>query len=446
MSGAGLGRRVVSNTGFGLLDLAVTKLGTTAVFVLLVRLLPSSDIAAIGIAAGYLVFVSYLDLSPVRALLRDFPRFARDRDARDRLFTGLAGFWLTQAVAMVGVSAVLIGTALGNLRFEGLGFLFLGLTLDLVAQTFQDWIKVVHYADFRQRFATGLSLAVNLGRLAVYALLLIDPSLELYAWLLIATSAVTCLVWGTAFQLHYRFRPRFVRSSLEELLHSLRTYGLWDHLNRSATDTLFLVDTVVLSAFALFARLDSYTIALKFTSMLFLVSFQLEKGLQLALAYYSDDERRRKAIHSFLKLNGLTSLGQLAVVLLLGRWLLGLLFGEAADASTWTFTWIITLGVTVHNLSRPLVAVINNLCSLREAFLRVFLPASAAGVGVYVAFAALWGSVGVAWGNVVVYSSLAVGLAAFVGRRYPFPLPRRLATREEKELVLSVLRAARPRR
>jgi hypothetical protein len=56
--------------------------------------LRASDIAAIGIAAGYLVFVSYLDLSPVRALLRDFPRFARDREARDRLFTGLAGFWL----------------------------------------------------------------------------------------------------------------------------------------------------------------------------------------------------------------------------------------------------------------------------------------------------------------------------------------------------------------
>lgn len=407
------GRSVVRNTGFALADLVLTKLGNVAVFVLLVRLLSGPEIAAIGVAGGYIVFVAWLDVSPVRVLLRDYPRVAADRAARDSLFSGMTWFFLLQVAAIALLAAVLQATLIPTVRLPGVDLLFWAMTVDFVALAFQDWIKMVFFADLRQSRATVISTFVGAARLAAYALLLLDPSLGLYSLLLALTALAAMLVWGIAFRRAYPFRLAADRKAVRAIARSVTDYGLWDHLNRMSIDTLLLIDTVILSWLALYAGLDAYTIALRFTSMLFLVPNQIRRGLQLGLSYARDAGATATTYGAGILANTVVSLGQLIVIWLAGPLILHLLFGAAATEQVFRLTLIITVGATILNLVGPLIAAANNLCSLRRMFLRAFLPSALIGTAGYVALGWRFGTIGVAYGNIFAYTVLAGAVTLF---------------------------------
>lgn len=434
-----LGAKVADNTAFAVLDTIIRKLGNTVVFVLLVRLLTGSEIAAIGVAGGYLTFLTYLDIAPVRVLLRDYPRFESDRQDRDQLLTGLGLFWLLQTTLIILLCLGLDRVFLMSIELPGLSLLFWALTADFIAVTLQDWIRVVFYVDFQQREATRVGLFVNASRLAVFGLLLLDPSIEFYSWLLIATSAAICVIWTILFQRYFRVRPRWGRSVWRYLIYSLKSYGLWESLNRKTTATLFMVDTVVLSSLGLLGELDSYTIALKFCSMLWLIPMQLESSTQLALANVSTRNRRIQSINSLLKIDVIVSILQLGVILLIGDWLLRLLFGADIPPSTVEYMIVIGVGVTIMNVAFPLIGAINNLCDLRDAFLQVFVPSLLLGVLGYAGLGAVWGTIGVAYGNIVAYAIVVTAALIFLTRRYGFSLSLAGITSAEWALTREIL-------
>jgi hypothetical protein len=419
-----LGKRVFSNTLFSLFDLFLEKLGNTVVFVLLVRLLAERDIAAIGVAGGYLVLVVYLDVGPIRMLLRDYPKFAADRRERDLLLTALFAFWCLEAIAVLLISVLLRAFVFPKMLMPGLPLLFLGMSVDLLGLILQDWIKTVFYADFRQPEATKISFFLSLVRLACYGTLLFDPSLRTYSYLLIATSVASCAFWVVVFRRRFGFRPIVERRAVRILKEGLASYGLWDHLNRMAVDTLLLADSAILGWFALgrVGEIAEYTISLRFSSMLFLIPKQLQRGLQLTLANCREHEKRVQAIHVFLKANFLASAGQFLLVVLAGGWMIRLLFGQEANGAVVRYAVIIAGGATLINLAWPFVSVVNNLTSLRLAFLRVFLPALVLGLAVYIFAAMRWGALGLAFGKVAANAALACGLVFFATRHYPIPL------------------------
>jgi O-antigen/teichoic acid export membrane protein len=435
-----VGLRVASNTTFAMLDMIVSKVGTTAVFVLLVRLLSAEDVAAIGIATGYLVFISFLDVAPIRALLRDYPSVSSNRRDRDELLTGMFAFWALQTVAMLLLCLLLQNLALSRVPVPGIGFLFLAVTVDFIAQTLRGWVTTVLYADFQQAVATKVSFVLTMGRLASYGLIALAPALTTYAWLLIVLGILSTVTWATLVVKLLGYAPVVTADTPKVLWRSISSYGLWDHGNRMAVDTLFMVDTVVLSWFGQLADIAAYTIALRVNSLLFLVPQQLSRSLQLMLSHAPDDQRRHKAINVFLKWNTLISMVQMVAVIVAGGWLLRLLFGVSGEGTVLTYTVVIAAGVALMNFGWPLVAVINNLCSLRRAFLTVYLPALLVGVSVYVVGAARWGGLGVAWGNVVAYTVLFLGLALFVRSNYRFSLAPQWLSVEEKGLISELFR------
>ncbi len=432
-----LGRRVVNNTTFAILDLILTKTGTVAVFILLVRILEGRDIAAIGIATGYLVQVAYLDIAPIRILLRDYPKIAGNPAKRDRLLTPLFLFWGFQALAMLLLCLGLQFLVLRRLDLPGIQFLFFALTVDFIALTFQDWIKTIFYTDFQQGRATAISCIFMTARLACYGALFFEPALDTYSWLLIATSLAGFVLWGAAFQMRFHFRPVLNGRTVSILRESLSSYGIWDHLNRMAIDTLFSIDVVILSWIALdrIEDIGSYTIALKFTSLLFLIPMQMHRSLQVVLSNSNDREKRTRAINSFIKVNFIVSVAQYLVVVFFGGLLIRLLFGGNAGPGVLQYTIIIATGVTIMNLGWPFMSIVNNLCNIARAFLIVFLPNLLFGLAFYMGAAVRWGALGMAYANIVIYTMLALGLVAFTVRQYPFPFRFELITEEERSLL-----------
>lgn len=436
----GLGRSVFTNTAFALLDRIAVKVETVAAFILLVRLLDASDIAAIGIASGYLVVMAMFDVGPIRVLLRDYPSLARDRATRDEHLTALFSFWVVQAAAMLLVCFLLERLVLSRLELPGLGFLFFALTIDFMAISFQDWLKLVFYTDFQQTLATKISFLFSTLRLLSYGILLISTSLETYSWIVIVTAVAASVIWWQIFRRRFAYRFVWHRRSLSILSASLRSYGLWDHLNRTVKDILFTVDTVILSWFAAVVPISDYSVALRFSNLFLMIPVQLHLGLQVALANYQQRVDRDAAINAFLKVAALVSVFQLIVIFLFGDILIRLLFGEGGGPSVTRYAKIISIGIAIMNSGLPLISVINNFGNLRRAFFRLFLPVLLAALALYTVGAAAGSASGLAWSNVAVYAIFTGGLALYVARNHPFAIEWNPLTARERSLLRRIVR------
>jgi O-antigen/teichoic acid export membrane protein len=399
--------------------------------------LPEHQIAAIGIAAGYLTILSYFEVGVVRVLLRDYPKIADDPETRDRVFSALFIAWLFQSIFILIIAGVLLVTVLTNLAVPTLRLLFFAMAIDLLVLSWREWLKVVFFAAFRQRIATIIGFFLTLLRLCTYVALLIWPSLHTYAYILIGMAIFAFIVWASVFIKIFHFRPKFDQETPHIILQALSSYGIWEHLNRMTVVTLFQIDTVVLSWFAA-QRLDeigNYTIALTFGSMFFIVPRQLHVSLQVVLSNYDDDPKRHAAINSFFKLNLVISIAQLVFVFLVGKWIVQFLFGKDVDPTVVEYVYILIIGITVMNLSWPYRSVINALGNLRQAFLTAFLPILLLGLLIYILAAANWGALGVAYANIAVYTCLAFAVTKFARTQFAFPLRLRLLTGDERKLL-----------
>lgn len=440
--GPGFIRSVFRNTTSALADLFLAKLGTTLSFILLVRLLAKDEIGVIGVANAYLVLIQFLDVKPIVVLLRDYPKIAGDLVERNLRLTAFLAFWVVQALVMLAAGLALRAFVLSGYGVAELPFVFLAVTVDLIALTLQDLVKTVLYADFQQGIATTAGFCLGFLRLACLLALLSRPELSTYAWVLIATSFLNGAVWLAVLRGRLCFRPVLSRRIPGLLRESLAEYGLWSHGQTVATKTLLLVDTLVISRVASLREVADYTIALSFTSVFFFsIPWQLARSLQVVLSHQSEDGGRYQVINGFLKINALISVAQLAGVIVAGKWAIRLLFGAGVDGDVFRFALITGIGATIMNFGWPLVSIINTFCSLRRAFLSTFLPAALLGVGIYGAAGLLAGATGVAYANIVVYGIVVTGLILFLRRSYRFPLERRLITSAEKSALRALIRA-----
>jgi O-antigen/teichoic acid export membrane protein len=444
-----LGRRLAANTGAALVDLILNKVTNTIVFIVLVRVLGTDQIAAIGVAMGYLVLVAYLDISPIRILLRDYPKYQHDDRGRNRLLTALLVFWMGQAVAILMLAGAIAALLMSRHDLPDMGLLFVAMACDYLAMSLGTWIKTVFYSGLRQGIATVMSLVIAAARLLAFGLLFLRPTLNTYSIVLIVMAAAACIAWLIFFVVVFHYRPIIDRHSLGSLWHCLTDYGAWDHLNTMAIDTLFLIDTVILS-WIVMSRPDAhqqiadYSIALRFTSLLFLIPMQLRRGLQVAIANSPDRRRQVEAVNMVIKFSAMVAMAQLLGVWVVGESLLGILFGAGSNANVVLYTRLITVGITILAITLPLLSVVSNLSSLRRAFFQVFLPVLIVGLAVYVAATLLGGAAWLAGANIVVYACMAIGLMVFTVRNCPFPLRVTWLSPREKAAFEQVLRR-RPR-
>lgn len=434
------GKKILSNTVFSLLDLILTKSSTVLIFVLLVRLLPEQDIAAIGICTGYLVFIAYLEVGASRVLLRDYSKIAENKHKRNQLFTALILFWLFQTLIMLFICLGLHLFVLSKLKITGISFLFFALTIDFIALSFQDSVKTALFSSFQQFTATRVNFFSIILRCLSCILLIFYPSLNLYSYILIFISSFNFILWSWIFHSTFKFHPIFAQSTFTTLIRSLNSYGVWDHLNRMSIDTLFMIDLVILSWFASTHEISSYTIALRVTSLLFIIPLQFQRSLQLTISNYDDNAKIDRAINSGIKITFLISILQLLFMIFCGTLLLNLLFGETVNQNLIQYTIIVSIAVAIMNFSWPFLSIVNNLCNLREVFFSVFLISLIFGIIIYMITAYLWGALGVAYGNIINYLFLLSALIIFTRKKYPFSFNLKVLDIDEKKFLLSLVK------
>jgi O-antigen/teichoic acid export membrane protein len=433
-------KRIINNALAGILDLVFSKITNILIFVLLVRLLGERDIAAIGIGTSYLILVAYLDLAPIRVLLRDYPKISSDQSERDRFLTAMFLFWCFQAITMLIVGFCVANFILDHLNYTYIKLLFIALTLDFIALTLDGWIKTIFYSAIRQGTATRIGLCVSVMRFASLSSLFFYPSLKNYSLILIAISLCGCLIWFSAFIIFFKYRPKLNKNDIRGLFRSLLDYGVWYHLNRSFFDTLLVVGTAILAWFASASEVADYSIALRFTSLLLILPGQLAQAIQLSLSHTTENKIRFDVLNAGLKTAGLIGFFQIVFIMILGNWILNLFFGKIMNDNILLYVRLISIGSFFMVFSYPFFSAMNNFTNLFHAWSRLFLPLLIIGVAIYYIAAFTAGARGMAVANVIVYSMTTIGMYIFLSVKWPFPIRLKTLSLRERELLKQMFR------
>lgn len=423
-------------TAYGLLDTMLLRLFAAVSFIILVHLLSKEDIGIIGVASGYMVIFNLLAIAPETVILRDYPKIKNEISRRVSAFMI---FWLIRLVLLtlvaLGVSVFLFD------RYQSFlpAFFFLGSVLVYNLTLFPGLITQVFYAGFKQKTVTWINILLNLIGVGLLVFLFMRPNLVTYLIILMVSAVIGMIVW------YYRLKKDFSfkfenRDSFAVIKESIYGFTLWNHLNSAILNMIYQIDTLIISFFVLLSAVGDYTIALGIANFFFIVPQVLQRSVFIGFSNIDNRKDEGTLISAGLKYSFILGIGQLLFFIVFGKAIINMLFTQEHVSEIYVYCLLITCGVTILNIMRPIASLINSKCALKEAFLSVYLPAGIFALAGYLVLTVYYGPVGTAAGNILAYAILSLFLWRFVSKKYPLNLEFELLSEKEKEVLRTILK------
>lgn len=434
-------KQKVSNLAFfSVLDIILGKLIHVISLLVVLRFLPREDFGVIGLSYGYLAFLSLLSLAPETILYRDFLKIKLAQKVNLHISAFLIfGFVRTLVILIIG--CIIGGYLYWYYKSWIIPISFIVITLGSNIIIMQGPIKELLRVDFKQKVAAITGFFIEIIILGVLILVLyLSPSLVTYLTVFLSASFGAFGIWLIILKKVYNYSWIFNRESISVLKYSIKDFSLWNHFNGTVSNLLYNVDTAILSLIGIsLSIIGNYTVALKLSNFFFFAPMVLQSVNTIALANINK-ERCDFGINLFLKYSVVISLIQLFLFVLFGKWAIATFVTQKDTELIFKYALLIIIGVSVLNIGRPLFSWITIKGSLREVFLKVYLPSGIIGIFVYFILAVFWGAIGVACGNIVVYSLFLILIINYVLCKCPFRVRIHWFAREEKELLFNILR------
>jgi len=402
--------------GLGMIDAFVVRLLSFLTFAALARILPRSEIGALGVAQGAMAVLAFIDLCPEAILFRDYVSM---KGQMARYLGAYLLFWALKSALML-LAAAMIGAAMAaRYAAPALLLITLGYAAAARAASLGTLGREVSYIEGRQAIIVLVNAAT--GAAVLGAVICLSPryGLAVYLLMLLVQGGVQALFWLALLARAHGIRwPRLSQAHqvATDIRHSVMSYALWTHLSGVSTGLLYRSDVFVLSALGTpLSLLGTYSICLSVANWMVVVPQMLEKALLVTWAPLVKDghdglQIRRLWLRWAAICCGFTVAVWLAWRLGMGAWLVK---GDTARANA----YIVPLigGITIRALVGP-VSVLAALCCIKRYVAVVYAPALAAGLAVLVALVLAFGVLGAAWANVAMYGIVAAWSLAFAYR------------------------------
>lgn len=419
---------------FSMMSTILTKVMGVVSFLVVVRLLPRSDIGLIGVIAGYTAMLGFLALGPEAVLVRDFPKI---KDRLNDYLSGFIRFWFFRSIVVMiiaGAIALWLYFFFHDISFP---IYMIGIAISINMTQFEQIIKEVFYVDFKQKIATKMTFALEVISFGMLLSLFFYGYILVYILVIVLSSIINACIWFYLLRKHYHFH--FMPHTKDIIKVSILDYSLWAHLSNSFMSLVYRIDTFILSFFVGLSAIGNYTIALEIGNFFFIIPRLLQKSVMIGTVNLKNPERLNDVISIFVKYFLLLSIAQVAGFLLLGRWIVAL-FTDTAVEDIYLYSLLIVTGVSILNVFRPISTIINTHASMKKGFYFVYLPASVISIAIYYYMALTYGVLGVAIGNIFAFSILSLFIIVFVQRSFPLKIRLRLFSDIEQGLLKDVLR------
>lgn len=432
---------IASQTAFSLIQQLSKLVLSTIINIIVIRNLDRDAYGLIGIATGYFVIVNLFLISPQNVLLKDFQKHSKEK--LSLFISNSLSFSFWRNIALLSISAI-IGIFLSiqqnnwSLLWIFILFYIAQSIINLIGET-QFFLKIL----FLQKKLTLLAIIATVVRIFLLAGLFFDNHILTYLLLLILSEVIELIL--SLYLLHQNSKLRLVMplESIKEARDPLKSFSIWHHIIANLTSFIYRVDTVFLSYFVSLEVIGDYNVALQLANFSFIVPSLLQSSTGLALTRQSDEKEVNHTVTVFLKYSLITSLGQLIVFFLLGRFYIGLHTDTNVD-QIYIYSILIFIGTTIINIGRPLISFIYNRTELKSFLFRALVPTTAFTLIAYLLSAATAGAIGIAGANIAAYSFWLVSMYLY-SRENGFKLSGRLVEKAELELLKKLFPFLQPK-
>ena len=399
-----LKQNLFSLFSYSILDRIISGFLSVVVFTILIRNLPKDEIGLFGLFSGIFVFFNFINLSPVTIIIRDFNKI-RDIGKEMGNFI-LFNLYKTIIFLIIGSGLSLIYFYSG---YSSKIFLFPLYVLLFSLMNFASIAIEGLFASFNQKIVFLSNFLIYSFQVAFYFLLM--PHFKTLIFYLLAQSIIIFLYTIILFSMFFKKNKikLIIKPDWKEFFHkNIMDFSLWNHFNGAVTFLIYKIDTFVLSFFTTVEGLASYTIALTFSNYFFIIPQIGEKSLRIGFSRVeTKNEEKKLGFWGAFVLDTISIL-QLVVFFFWGKPLIRFMFPTADYKTVYNLSALIILGITILNFARPISAHLFVKTRMRDLFLKVYLPSGIFSILTYFIMAKLFGTVGVASGNILSYLFFAL--------------------------------------
>lgn len=375
---------------------------------ILIKLLPATEIALIGISVGFIALLNILNISPERIIYKSYEEV--QKRLSDHVSSYMA-FWFFKSAGMLLI-ALIVAAIYARSGYGGEMFLVMsGLTITYLFGNLQLLMQEVFFVSLRQKSATYFNLASMAIFLLSMGLLVIYPSAELYVGLVLLKSALTALGFIALAGKEIGFALKVPSDAIALVKDALAEFAVLDHLIGAGIEIVSKSFLFVLGFFAAHQVVGNYTIALSLVNFLIFGPMVLYRTSMLAITRVTTKDGLEKVLSAFTKYSVLLSLIQLGLFMIFLEHIVRF-FAGTLERDIWVYAALLGFGTSVFTAGYPVHAVAILKTDIRKYFLRVILPVTAASVLGYVAASALLEPVLV--GVIFVIAAVAINVLAYL--------------------------------
>ncbi len=382
----------------------VSKFLAAIQFAILVRLLSTMDLGAIGLTAGYLSMLGLLVLSPENVFVRDFTRI------RSRLHDYISAFTLFAGIRTLALTIVAGGIGfflVGSKDYSGLAIYFILAAIASGISSFTGPFREAFYANFSQGKIALVDLGTNVLQLLLFACVWYYPSLTTYGLVLIAGACIGAIGWYLTARKHLGYRFHLSKDWKKIIIDSIKDFTFWNQLSSMLLRALYQADVIILGFFVGLGALGDYTIALTIANVFFVIPQLFQKTFSVSFSRLRETNRLEHALGLAVKYNSIFSIIQWAGFILFLPWILAFFGPQHPETVAW-YGMLIVSGVTLFNIARPWVALMTVKSSQQRLFAELYVWQGVIAIIIYIVAAFLGGVERVAAANIIVFGFAAL--------------------------------------
>ncbi len=398
-----LNKKIIGIISFGGLERIFDLLFGLIASIITVRYLSRYDYGVISYVLGIIGLTSFLNFAPETYLYKVYIKLSKEK-IKEYISTYIL-FTFLKAVLIIIVNVIVGIILLMKFNDEGYLIVIIGSSISLILSTINAIYIVILELDFKQKLITKVFLISKLIRTLIILYLIISPSLYVVVFADIVFSLIQIIIYTTLLtKKKLIIKIKSLKSAYFIIKDSLLSYSIWTHFIGVTTQIIYKIDPFILGFFTSMSVVGRYSIALNISNYFIIIFMVLQKAANVALGNMDNAQRSATIALKLSAISFIIAIIQLIAFFIFGKYFLLLYIDEPTELNkVYQYLLYIIIGLSIFNVTRPLVSFITIIGSPKEFFLKTILPTGFTAIVLYILAAHYYSAEGLAIANIIVY-------------------------------------------
>jgi O-antigen/teichoic acid export membrane protein len=364
----------------------------------------TDDVAKFGVATSVIFIFNLFLITPETSLLKFQKKWASESVLTKYLSAFVSFSFFKISLHYIAASVIYFYSGEFNWLFYAV--VFSGIIQQIQAA---EIARIIMRMDLQQRQVARFEIVSKFILMLVCLVLFIESSIEVYFLIYVVWSIVVTILWLYVLYKKVKFNLIFNKESFGLVWSAMLGFSFWTHISGVMSLYIYNGSLIFLSWMDTdIQKIAVYTVVNKVVNLFFVIPMFFQSFVPVLLANTGDNENSQ--FNRLLLVSGGLSLVQFLFFVLFGGWL-GDFFGLEGDAALsefYQFGLIVSLGILIFNLSRPLGTYILINGSPSNLMLRVFFPSCVLASIAYPVAINFYGSFGAAAASAFIYFFLSL--------------------------------------